>query len=150
MNRAPTRRGELHHTIKNNYIMMKSLVSFLLFMLLVSCSSKENNKKPQFYASVAQSVITPPAGTFMNEPRGKLSTGIHDDLFVKAIAGLEELSLSMFYSDLPADKLYYQDLAYEKLGNMYKARAFYNKLIKYSENHISDDIKINFFCFTNC
>ena len=27
MNRAPTRRGELHHTIKNNYIMMKTIVT---------------------------------------------------------------------------------------------------------------------------
>ena len=65
---------------------MKSVISFLLFILLVSCSSKENDKGAQFYAGVAQSVITPPSGTYMVEPRGKLSSGTHDDLFVKALA----------------------------------------------------------------
>ena len=41
---------------------------------------------PKFYAAVAQSVITPPEGTFMIEPRGELSTGVHDDLYIKALA----------------------------------------------------------------
>jgi len=66
--------------------MIKLLYSFLLFILLVSCSSKENDTKHHFYANVAQSVITPSAGTYIVEPRGNLSTGIHDDLFVKAVA----------------------------------------------------------------
>jgi len=65
---------------------MKSLVTFPLFFLLISCSQEENNTKPQFFANVAQSVITPPKGTFMIEPRANISTGTHDDLFEKAIA----------------------------------------------------------------
>ena len=65
---------------------MKPLILFLLFILLVSCTSKENDTKHHFYANVAQSVITPPVGTYLIEPRGKFSTGIHDDLFVKAVA----------------------------------------------------------------
>jgi neutral ceramidase len=65
---------------------MKGLMYFLSIILLVSCSSKESAKDAQFYAGVAQSVITPDSATFMNEPRGSLSTGTHDDLFVKAIA----------------------------------------------------------------
>jgi Tfp pilus assembly protein PilF len=67
------------------------------------------------------------------------------DSFNKATIGLEELSLSLFYTDQPADKLYYQGLAYEKLDNVAKAKALYNKLITWSENHISDEIKIDFF-----
>lgn len=65
---------------------MKSLVYFLLLIMFVSCSSKENAKEHHFYANVAQSVITPPVGTYLIEPRGEFSTGIHDDLFVKAVA----------------------------------------------------------------
>lgn len=65
---------------------MKLVVFLLLLTLLLSCSSKENDAKPQFYANVAQSVITPSVETFLIEPRGKLSTGTHDELYVKAIA----------------------------------------------------------------
>jgi tetratricopeptide (TPR) repeat protein len=67
------------------------------------------------------------------------------DSFEKATAGLEEMKLSMFYTDQPADKIYYQGLACEKLGDTSKAKAFYNKLITFSENHISDELKIDFF-----
>jgi hypothetical protein len=35
MNRAPTRRGELHNTIKNNYIMMKKRSRLLVTMIAV-------------------------------------------------------------------------------------------------------------------
>jgi neutral ceramidase len=65
---------------------MKTLIYITLLILLASCSSKDVVKNPQFYAGIAESVITPPAGTYMVEPRGKLSTGTHDDLFVKALA----------------------------------------------------------------
>jgi neutral ceramidase len=58
----------------------------MFFLLLVSCSSKVTFEHPQFYAGISQSVITPPAGTYMVEPRGKLSTGTHDDLYAKAVA----------------------------------------------------------------
>lgn len=39
-----------------------------------------------YFAGVAQAVITPPAGTELLEPRGVPSTGVHDDLFVRALA----------------------------------------------------------------
>jgi neutral ceramidase len=65
---------------------MRSLFLFLLVVLVLSCSINRNDKNLQFYAGISQSVITPPAGTYMVEPRGKLSTGTHDDLFVKALA----------------------------------------------------------------
>ena len=65
---------------------MKLLVPLLLLTLLLSCTSQEKDRDKQFYANVAQSVITPDVGTFMVEPDGKLSTGTHDELYVKAIA----------------------------------------------------------------
>jgi neutral ceramidase len=65
---------------------MKRFIYSLSIILLVSCSSKETDRDSYFYAGIAQSVITPPAGTYMVEPRGKLSTGTHDDLFVRAVA----------------------------------------------------------------
>ena len=65
---------------------MKSLGSLLLLTLLLSCSSEETDRNNQFYANVAQAVITPSEGTYIAEPRGQLSTGTHDDLYVKALA----------------------------------------------------------------
>ena len=65
---------------------MKLVGTLLLLTLLLSCSSKERDKNIQFYANVSQSVITPAVGTFMVEPDGKLSTGTHDELYVKALA----------------------------------------------------------------
>ena len=70
MNRAPTLRGELHHTIKNKYIMMKkailvfSMTSLLLISGLNMAIAQEQPKpkkdtvnmdtdaKPQFYYPV--------------------------------------------------------------------------------------------------
>jgi len=65
---------------------MKLSGTLLIITLLLSCSSNEREKNKQFYANVAQSVITPTEGTFMVEPDGKLSTGTHDELYVKVIA----------------------------------------------------------------
>jgi len=48
MNRAPTRRGELHHSIKTNYIMMKSKIFTLLvfsFLSVIIASGQNTAKK---------------------------------------------------------------------------------------------------------
>ncbi len=49
MNRVPTRRDELHHTIKNNYIMMKNINNLLLIVfwsfVLFSCKNTAENSK---------------------------------------------------------------------------------------------------------
>src|SRR5450759_5670334 len=65
MNRAPMRRGELHHTIKNNYIMMNirsiSLltIKLLLIMLLVSCSGTGNKSISILETTDVHGVIIP-------------------------------------------------------------------------------------------
>jgi len=65
MNRAPMRRGELHHTIKNNYIMMNirsvSLltIKLLLIMLLVSCSGTGNKSISILETTDVHGVILP-------------------------------------------------------------------------------------------
>jgi len=64
---------------------MKISAFILSLILCMICSCNESEKNVDFYAGVAQSVITPPEGTFMVEPRGKTSTGTHDGLFVKAL-----------------------------------------------------------------
>src|SRR5450759_1721255 len=59
MNRAPTRRGELHHTIKNNYIMMKRIVPFIfiLTIILSGCgSSKKQLQKGNYDAAIDKAV----------------------------------------------------------------------------------------------
>ncbi len=66
---------------------MKKLYLFILLATVIACTNHNSNKKVETYhAGISQAVITPEVATFMIEPRGKLSTGIHDDLYVKAIA----------------------------------------------------------------
>jgi hypothetical protein len=52
-------------------------------------------------ANTAEAIITPPVGVDLLEPRGVASTGIHDDLFVRALAlSDEKVSLVIVTMDL--------------------------------------------------
>lgn len=65
--------------------------------------------------------------------------------FVKASKGLSVPSDAMFYNDQKPDKIFYQGLALMKLGNEVEARSRFNKLIAYGEQHIYDEVKIDYF-----
>ncbi len=65
---------------------MKTAILFLNIILFVSCSFQKSDEALQLYGNVAQSIITPSKETFLIEPRGKKSTGTHDELYVKALA----------------------------------------------------------------
>ena len=51
----------------------------------------------------------------------------------------------MFYNDQPADMILYQGLAHLKLGEIEIAKTKFEKLIAYGENHLEDEVKIDFF-----
>ncbi len=51
----------------------------------------------------------------------------------------------MYYNDQPAELILYQGLALEKLGRLSQARARYHKLIDYGEEHLFDDVHIEYF-----
>jgi len=62
-----------------------------------------------------------------------------------ATKGLDEPSAAMFYNDQQPDKIFYQGLAWKKLGNVEKAEQIFNKLIGYGNQHINDQVKIDYF-----
>lgn len=65
--------------------------------------------------------------------------------FIKATIGLSEPSAAMFYNDQQPDKIFYQGLAWAKLGNDVNAGYIFNNLINYSKQHINDEVKIDYF-----
>ncbi|RED61779.1 DUF5107 domain-containing protein [Cohnella lupini] len=65
--------------------------------------------------------------------------------FLLASKGLEEPASAMYYNDQPPDMIFYQGLAWHKLGNEKEANRRFNKLIDYAEKHLQDDIKFDYF-----
>lgn len=63
----------------------------------------------------------------------------------KACQGLEEPASAMFYNDQQPDMIYYQGLAWLKLGNEKEAKRRFNKLVDYGERHVFDEVKIDYF-----
>jgi tetratricopeptide (TPR) repeat protein len=62
-----------------------------------------------------------------------------------ASVGTDEPAGMMYYNDQPADMIYYQGLAKEKLGKPVEARARFYKLLDYGEQHMFDNMKIEYF-----
>ncbi|MGN6178697.1 MAG: DUF5107 domain-containing protein [Mucilaginibacter sp.] len=62
-----------------------------------------------------------------------------------ATIGLSEPSAAMFYNDQQPDKIFYQGLAWLKLGDRNRALAIFNSLIEYGEKHLDDTLKIDYF-----
>eukprot|EP01137_Pigoraptor_chileana_P018449 Opistho-2@77936 len=50
-----------------------------------------------------------------------------------------------FYNDQQPDKIFYQGLAWKKLGNLEKAEALFHRLIGFGEVHQNDEVKIDYF-----
>ena len=56
-----------------------------------------------------------------------------------------ELALSMSYNDQPADLLFFQGLAFARLGKDGEARECFNRLVDYGERHGHDTVSIDYF-----
>ena len=65
--------------------------------------------------------------------------------FEKATVGLSEPAQAIYYNDQQPDKIFYQGLAWNKLGYPEKAEAIFNRLISFGERHLHDTIKIDYF-----
>jgi tetratricopeptide (TPR) repeat protein len=65
--------------------------------------------------------------------------------FRKATQGLAEPSAAIFYNDQQPDKIFYQGLAWQKLGEEAKAQTIFNKLVQFGKQHINDEVKIDYF-----
>lgn len=63
----------------------------------------------------------------------------------KATLGNDVPAGMMYYNDQPADLILYQGLAFEKLGQAANAKRRYHKLIDYGEEHLFDEVQIEYF-----
>lgn len=68
-----------------------------------------------------------------------------EESFRRASQGLEEPASAMYYNDQPPDMIFYQGLAWHKLGVDKEAKRRFNKLIDYAERHLNDDVKFDYF-----
>ena len=65
--------------------------------------------------------------------------------FERATKDSAEPAIAFFYNDQQPDKIFYQGLAWHKLGEEDKARSRFNRLIKHGEKHLFDKVKIDYF-----
>ncbi|HEY9533447.1 MAG TPA: DUF5107 domain-containing protein, partial [Mucilaginibacter sp.] len=65
--------------------------------------------------------------------------------FRKATEGLDEPSAAIFYNDQQPDKIFYQGLAWNKLGDGVKAKQIFDKLVEFGQKHLDDEVKIDYF-----
>lgn len=63
----------------------------------------------------------------------------------KACHGESEPVGMMYYNDQPPEMIYYQGLAYRKLGMEEQAEQRFRKLVDYGKEHIEDNVKVDYF-----
>ena len=73
-----------------------------------------------------------------------LKTG-NAEYFEKASTGLSEPASAMYYNDQPPETIFYQGMALLKLGRTDEANERFDKLIAYADEHIDDEISIDYF-----
>lgn len=62
-----------------------------------------------------------------------------------AVKGISEPARAIFYNDPQPDKIFYQGLAWIKLNSPEKATAIFKSLVAFGEQHINDNISIDYF-----
>lgn len=65
--------------------------------------------------------------------------------FEKATKGSSEPSAAIFYNDQQPDKIFYQGMAWKSLGETATAETIFKSLIAYGEQHLNDEVKIDYF-----
>ena len=67
------------------------------------------------------------------------------EFFTQATRGLSEPVQAIYYNDQQPDKIFYQGLAWKRLGERAKAETIFARLIDFGEKHLNDTIKIDYF-----
>ncbi len=65
--------------------------------------------------------------------------------FVLATKGTSEPLQAIFYNDPQPDKIFYQGLAWKKLGYQEKAEAIFHRFISFAQEHLNDEIHLDYF-----
>lgn len=67
------------------------------------------------------------------------------EYFEKATRGNDEPVQAIYYNDPQPDKIVYQALAWQELGEPEKAQAIFRRFIGFAEDHMEDEIRIDYF-----
>jgi tetratricopeptide (TPR) repeat protein len=65
--------------------------------------------------------------------------------FVAATAGNSVPVQAIYYNDPQPDKILYQALAWQKLGEPHKAEEIFRRFIDFGTEHMNDEIRIDYF-----
>ena len=68
-----------------------------------------------------------------------------NEYFQKASIGICEPASAVYYNDQPPETIFYQGMALMKLRRTDEAENIFQKLVSYADNHINDNIKIDYF-----
>ncbi|GGF06076.1 DUF5107 domain-containing protein [Hymenobacter cavernae] len=63
----------------------------------------------------------------------------------QATAGNSEPTAALFYNDPQPDQIFYQGLAWAKLGDEEQAHAIFTRLLHYGQQHLHDAVKLDYF-----
>ncbi len=66
-------------------------------------------------------------------------------MFVKGTEGPTEPAAAMYYNDAKPDKIFYAALCFRALGEEDKARGLFYKLVNYGQQHIFDNVVMDYF-----
>jgi tetratricopeptide (TPR) repeat protein len=67
------------------------------------------------------------------------------EFFQLATNGISEPVQAIFYNDPQPDKIFYQGLAWLKLGDREKADSIFSRLVEFAKRHLDDRIRIDYF-----
>jgi tetratricopeptide (TPR) repeat protein len=65
--------------------------------------------------------------------------------FLKATQGSFEPAAAIVYNDQQPDKIFYQGLAFQKLGDHERASKVFNGLVNYGNEHLNDKVRVDYF-----
>lgn len=77
------------------------------------------------------------------ESRGDATTA--RQYYEAAAMGSFEPASPRYYNDQPPESIYFQGLARDKLGEHYLARSILERLIAYGEEHVHDEVTMDYF-----
>jgi tetratricopeptide (TPR) repeat protein len=65
--------------------------------------------------------------------------------FEKASSGTIDPTSPLYYNDQPPDMIFYQGMGYLALEAYDQAKAIFERLVSYGQEHLNDDVKMDYF-----
>lgn len=65
--------------------------------------------------------------------------------FERAASGSADPTSAMYYNDQPPEMIFYQGLAFAAVGEHEKSKTIFERLVRYGQEHLNDDVKMDYF-----